>query len=206
MKNDYDRLLALAGIFQSASLVNQIARNGLSDSADMETQIYSILQTDADSIEAVYHDQTHLKTGLQTLVKQMTENNSSKIDVTRYVLQIMYLAGKLIKSPESQEKLSQGIDIAKARSETFGSTHINVLGQLADLYVETISPLGNRIMVNGEPVHLNNPDNVSRVRALLLAGVRSAWLWIQCGGKRRHMIFSRKKIYQQAQELLKTMQ
>lgn len=205
MQTDNDRLLALAGIFQSAELVNQVARNGNADSSDIETSVYSIFQTDAESVETVFHDRSHLRTGLKTLVSQMTEQESSRIDITRYVLQIMYLAGKLEKNRKSLDKLAAGIELAKNRAETFGQTHINVLSQLADLYVENISPLGNKIMVNGEPVHLNNPDNVSRVRALLLAGVRAAWLWIQCGGKRRHMIFSRRKICNQAKQLLAEM-
>ena len=203
MKTDKERLLALAGIFQSATLVDQIAKQGIADSKDIETSIYSIFQTDPESIESVFHDQSHLKTGLKSLVKQMTENDKSRIDITRYTLQLMYLAGKLTRKKDNLQKLADGIDVAKARSENFGLTHINILGQLADLYVENISQLGNRIMVNGEPVHLNNPDNVSKIRSILLAGVRAAWLWIQCGGKRRHMIFSRKKIYQQAEAMLK---
>jgi high frequency lysogenization protein len=202
MQTDNDRLLALAGIFQSAELVNQVARNGHAQSSDLETSVYSIFHTDAESVENVFHDKSHLRTGLETLVKQMTEQDSSRIDITRYVLQIMYLAGKLAKNRKALDSLAAGIELAKNRAETFGQTHINVLSQLADLYVENISPLGNKIMVNGEPVHLNNPDNVSRVRTLLLAGVRAAWLWIQCGGKRRHMIFSRRKICNQAQQML----
>ncbi|GAL11758.1 a protein of unknown function perhaps involved in purine metabolism [Vibrio astriarenae] len=44
-----------------------------------------------------------------------------------------------------------------------------------------------------------------RVRALLLSGIRSAVLWRQVGGKRRHLIFSRKKMVEQAQILLARM-
>ncbi|GAM56239.1 hypothetical protein JCM19232_5254 [Vibrio ishigakensis] len=42
----------------------------------------------------------------------------------------------------------------------------------------------------------------AKVRALLLAGIRSAVLWRQVGGKRRHLIFSRKKMVEQAEILL----
>lgn len=202
MKTDQDRLLSLAGIFQAASLVDHIARHGMADSDALETSIFSIFQTDADNIESVFHDASHLKTGLQSIVKQMTEQKTDKIDVTRYVLQLMHLAGKLSKKPDILQSLAEGIALAKTRSESFSITHTNILAQLADLYSENISNLSTRIMVNGEPLHLNNPENVHKIRALLLAGIRAAWLWLQCGGKRRHMVFSRRKIYAQAEALL----
>lgn len=205
MKTERDRLLALAAIFQAAYLVDQIAKHGMADADAVETSIFSIFQTDADSIEAVFHDRSHLRTGLQSIVRQMAENHSSKIDVTRYVLQLMQLAVKLAKKPHRLKKLSDGIKTAQSRTDLFPITHTNILAQLADLYAENISTLSSRIMVNGEPLHLNNPDNVHKIRALLLAGIRAAWLWQQCGGKRRQMIFSRTKLFTQARSELETM-
>jgi high frequency lysogenization protein len=205
MTNDQDRLLALAGIFQAACLVDQIARHGTAQSDALETSIFSIFQTDADSVEAVFHSRENLKTGLQCIVRQMTENHTARIDITRYVLQLMHLAGKLVKSTEKLKALADGINLAKARAESFPITHTNILAQLADLYSENISNLSSRIMVNGEPLHLNNPDNVHKIRALLLAGIRASWLWQQCGGRRFHMIFFRRRILLQAETLLKEM-
>ena len=202
MKTDFDRLLALAGIFQTAYLVDQIARTGMAENDAIETSIHSIFQTDAESIEKVFKDRQQLKTGLKCLVSQMMEHKAERIDITRYAIQLMHLSDKLLKKPDRIEKLANGIEIAKARLESFSETHMNILAQLADLYVDNISDLAGRIMVNGEPVHLNNPDNVHRIRALLLAGIRAAWLWHQCGGKRRHLVFSRKKIHKQAVTLL----
>jgi len=202
MNSDYDRILALAGIFQAAHLVDNIAKKGLVDADDLETSIFSIFQTEAETIEDVFHDKSHLKTGLKCILEQLTQKKSHRIDVTRYVLQLMHLANKLVKTPKNLSALSEGIELAKKRSDSFSITHTNILSQLADLYSDNISNLSSRIMVNGEPLHLNNPDNIHKVRAVLLAGVRAAWLWQQCGGKRRQMIFSRKKIYQLAENLL----
>lgn len=202
MKQAEDRLLALAGIFQAASLVDEIARQGSASSSNLETCIHSIFQTDAETIEAVFYDRYHLRHGLQAIVRQMTENHPNRVDVTRYVLQLMHLAGKLANEPQAVQALADGIELAKTRSETFGPAHANILAQLADLYSDNISRLSKRIMVNGEPLHLNNPDNVNKIRALLLSGVRAAWLWKQCGGKRRQMVFQRRKIFNQARDML----
>jgi high frequency lysogenization protein len=204
MKTDRDRVLALAAIFQSAMLVDQIAKTGMADADAIETSIYSIFQTDADNVETVFHDVSHLKTGLDCLLTQMLEQDADRIDVTRYVLQMMHLAAKLVKKNDKVSAIIEGIDLAKSRAESFSITHTNILAQLADLYVDNISNLSGKIMVNGEPLHLNNPENVHKIRALLLAGVRAAWLWHQSGGKRRHMVFSRKKIHDAAKRILET--
>ncbi|MCP4993969.1 MAG: lysogenization regulator HflD, partial [Gammaproteobacteria bacterium] len=76
----------------------------------------------------------------------------------------------------------------------FPMLHQNILGQLADIYSQTLSTMQPRIMVNGEPLHLQNSDNTNYIRSLLLAGIRSAMLWHQCGGKRLQIIMSRQKI------------
>jgi high frequency lysogenization protein len=49
---------------------------------------------------------------------------------------------------------------------------------------------------------LKSDANQHHIRALLLAGLRSALLWNQVGGKRRHFIFSRKQMLKAAQQLL----
>jgi high frequency lysogenization protein len=57
-------------------------------------------------------------------------------------------------------------------------------------------------MVNGEQQYLSNPDNVNRIRALLLAGIRAGVLWHQVGGRRWHILFNRKGLVDTASQLL----
>ncbi len=66
-----NRTLALAGMFQSADLVRQIARQGLLDQAQFEATIQSLLKIDADSVEDVYGGLSGLKAGLQVLCGQL---------------------------------------------------------------------------------------------------------------------------------------
>ena len=47
-------------------------------------------------------------------------------------------------------------------------------------------------MVSGEPHHLSDPKNANKIRALLLAGMRSAVLWRQLGGNRLQLLLARK--------------
>jgi high frequency lysogenization protein len=58
-------------------------------------------------------------------------------------------------------------------------------------------------MVNGEHNHLSNPDNANKIRAFLLAAMRSAVLWSQCGGSRWQIMFKRKVFTTEADKILK---
>jgi high frequency lysogenization protein len=96
-----------------------------------------------------------------------------------------------------------GVEEAQAQKEHFGLLHENVLANLGEVYHSTISTLQPRIMVNGEQAYLSRPDIVNKIRALLLAGIRSVILWKQCGGARWKFIFYRKKIQKELEDLLK---
>ena len=50
----YEQTLALAGIYQAASLVKQIANTGKANSAHVEPRIETLFRFDADSVEQVY--------------------------------------------------------------------------------------------------------------------------------------------------------
>jgi high frequency lysogenization protein len=81
--------------------------------------------------------------------------------------------------------------------------HPNLLAHLADIYSRTLSQLQPRIMVRGESNYLQNPDNQNRIRSLLLAGVRAAWLWRQVGGNRWKILFGRHKLLDEANRYLR---
>lgn len=98
--------------------------------------------------------------------------------------------------------IADGLDVATHQIKHFGLTHSNVLARLADIYSQTISTLTPRIMVSGENNQLQNPENANKVRALLLAGVRSAVLWRQCGGRQWQLLFQRKTLMNSARELI----
>jgi high frequency lysogenization protein len=48
-------------------------------------------------------------------------------------------------------------------------------------------------VINGEVSYLKDPEKVTCIRALLLAGIRSAVLWRQKGGRRWEIVLSRNK-------------
>jgi high frequency lysogenization protein len=79
-----------------------------------------------------------------------------------------------------------------------------VIAALDGLYQTTVSTFSFRIQVGGDPRHLQNTENAARIRALLLAGIRSALLWRQVGGKRWHMLFFRSRLKPSLRRILKS--
>ncbi len=203
MKNETDRCIALAGVFQAAGLAYRIAHSGVSDTAAMEASINSLLQVDADSVTAVFGGTSRIAYGLKTLIAQLNGGDSREVEITRYVISLLHLERKLSKDPSMLKRLSDGISSTTERLEHYPLLHANILAGMAGLYSETISTLQPRIMVQGEPLHLQNPENINRIRALLLAGIRAAMLWRQCGGGRFQILFGRRKQLRLAHALLR---
>ena len=100
------------------------------------------------------------------------------------------------------EELSAGIERAKTQAQLYGPAHESLVAELAGIYRDSVSVLGPRILVHGDRRYLDNPRNADRIRALLLAGVRSVVLWRQKGGSRLQLVLSRRAILRECQRLL----
>lgn len=199
---DQDRTLALAGIYQAASLVQQIARRGVADSDAMACSVRSLFQIDAESVVEIFGGTKGLRYGLRQLHRHLGEGNRRDNEITGYLLNLIHLQRKLSRQQERLLKIREGILQTQERLAHFSELHPNILAALADVYVNCVSSLQPRIMVSGEPVYLQNQDNVDRIRTLLLAGIRAAMLWWQIGGRRRQVLFNRSRYTEMANQLL----
>ncbi len=206
LKNISNQVVALAGIAQATYLVQQLATRGNADQQAMSASIGSVLKLDADSVGDIYGGLAGVKIGLQQLNQQLGNTKIHNPESARYSASVVFLEKKLSENPDMLEKIHVGIETAQAQAEYFGTLHENVLANLGDLYHGTISTLQPRIMVNGEPAYLSNPDTVNKIRALLLAGIRSAMLWRQCGGTRWKFLLYRRKLFEESQRLLDLLQ
>lgn len=201
--SDEDRAIALAGLFQACLLVQQVARKGLADAQALAANIHSLFQVDTEHVIDAYGGLDDLMPGLRLAYRQLSGTEPRDNELTRYLLSLVQLERKLMGHAERLDNIGRGIQSAVARLPHFPQTHSNILASLADIYAENISTLKPRVMVSGEPVYLQNPDNVNRIRALLLSGIRSAMLWRQIGGRRRHLLLGRERIVNALQRLLK---
>ncbi|WED22748.1 high frequency lysogenization protein HflD [Vibrio sp. JC009] len=197
----YDRTIAFAGICQAVTLVQQVAKDGYCDSAAFETSIKAILNINPTSTLDVFGHESDLKIGLETLVKGI-DSTPAGSEVTRYIISLMALERKLSEKPDTMGQLGDRLQMIARQADHFELMEDQMIANIASVYLDVISPAGPRIQVTGTPSVLQQTNNQQKVRALLLSGIRSTVLWRQVGGKRRHMVFGRKKMVEQAQILL----
>ncbi|MFZ7343824.1 high frequency lysogenization protein HflD [Avibacterium volantium] len=203
MADYYDITLALAGVCQAAALVKQFAHHGSADNSAFNASLQSLLQTSPENTLAVYGgNAANLKLGLQTLMEQL---NGRDAELTRYWVSLLALEGKLSKSPKAKAELAQRIAYLPSQLNFYDLLDEQMISNLANIYVDVISPLGSRIQVLGAPDYLQQQGIQHRIRASLLTGIRSAVLWRQVGGKKYQFLFSRGKIATTAQQIYSTL-
>ncbi|MBP7711308.1 MAG: high frequency lysogenization protein HflD [Gammaproteobacteria bacterium] len=200
---DRERAAALAGVFQAARLVTRVARHGDAPTGALEASLASVLQLDAESVEAVFGSAAGIAEGLTTMLQQLSPGTGARnLEVTRYVIGILHLERKLSRRQDLLQRIREGLETLLAGPGTPAPGAAETVERLAQIYLATVATLGPRIMVHGEPTLLARPENASRIRALLLAGVRAAVLWRQCGGSRLGLLLGRQRILRAARELL----
>ncbi len=198
-----DQTLAFAGILQALQLVQHSAHGRPCDLAAMQASLGSILVIDSDSVEAVYGGVEKLRAGLLLLKTQLVgKQGRPDPELARYLVTLLHLERKLSKRSDLLDRLRAGIERARSQTAHFDVVHDNVVAALADLYTQTVSTLQPRIMVGGQPQRLTDTTVANRIRALLLAAMRSAVLWRQCGGTRLGLLTRRGKMMREAQLLL----
>ena len=204
--NKQEQTLALAGVMQSARLVQQLARDGKISGAAMETSLETLFKIDSRNVIDVYGSVAGITTGLRTLHKQMSGDTSQQdLEITRYVISLLHLERKLSRNPTMLKKIADELQRIQGQMNYFSLMHENVLASMGALYQETISTMMPRILVQGEPSYLSQPANAAKIRALLLAGIRSAVLWRQIGGNRWQLLFGRGAYFKTSKDLLATM-
>jgi len=201
-----DRCLALAGIFQAVEAVHEVAQSGTVPPERIRPLLDSLFVIDADSTAEVYGGVSGLQPGLRAVAARLSGNTGREgLAVTRHVITLIHLAGKLQRRPDLVDTLREGLEAARAQLAYFGDvTHDTVLAALAALYQKTVSTLSPRIMVQGDPAILARPEHQNLIRALLLAGIRSAILWHQSGGRRWQLLLRRRAFQEAADSLLAT--
>ncbi|MFC4699682.1 high frequency lysogenization protein HflD [Glaciecola siphonariae] len=204
--NIQEKLLALAGVCQTAGLVQAIARKGEANASAMEASISSILVTSPESTQQVYGALNNLQLGFKTLLEQLDNASKSKdAELTRYIASILSLERKLNANSAALNELAQRVSHVQRQAAHLGFESNQIISSLASIYSDVVSPLAPKIQIAGNPEHLSVENNQKKVRALLLAGIRSAVLWRQLGGKRRQILFSRGKLVHGAKQAIRMM-
>ncbi|MCP4488678.1 MAG: high frequency lysogenization protein HflD [Gammaproteobacteria bacterium] len=195
--------LALAGMFQSAALIEQIAVKGEINQAALDCSVDSLFAFEAESTVEVFGNLSGLTRGLQSLEKHLGGNNkNSSKHLAFYIMSMLKISSLLLRDKSLAAKLQNGLQQIQQQTTDFEMRRSSLLNKIDGLYQSTISNLQPRIIVRGEQSHLRNGDNAAKIRTLLLAGIRSGVLWHQLGGSKWKLVFSRKKYIESAKNLL----
>lgn len=199
----HDQTLALASMFQSATLINQLANGESINQAAFDCSLDSLFTLNAQSTEEIYGHGEGLIQGLKILTDYMGgEKRGRNRLIAYYVLSMIKLQGRLIKEKTMIDRIQKGFEDIEQQIDDFDMSQSARVFKIDGLYQNTISQIKPRIIVQGEQANLTSSDTTSRVRSLLFAGIRAAVLWQQRGGSRLRLIFARRKYVQQAEQLL----
>ena len=206
MKRIDEQVLALAGVVQVARLVDQISRTGSYPDEFLAPSINSLFKFDAESTAEIYGGISGVKLGLHNLAALLASTNEPESrDILRYVFGVLHLEKRFSAHPDMPAVVRSRLEHTQFRSEYF-STHVQeVCHSLSGVYQDTISTFKYRIKVTGSMQQLQNPNNADVIRALLLAGIRSAGLWRQLGGRRWRLVTQRRRLLQVTHDLSRTL-
>lgn len=173
-----DQALALAGVAQFALYAHELGADGRDDPQRINAARHAIFCTDPDSVMDVYGDLSSVGDGIAFLKNQLggQKPDQKAALVARYIGQLLRLSGNLMKDHAALERIRGAIDRARLADSAA------VPEILDDAYRSNISPIKPRIMLHGHPTYLGNDAIQARARTQLMAAVRCAILWRQCGG------------------------
>lgn len=198
-----DQTIALAGVYQAAAFAHELAQSGAVSRRDcFAGSIESLFVVNPDSTMAVFnHDINRVSLGLRTLIKSFNKDKAY-LNIIKYVLTLLNLQSKFMTNDAMVKQVQHGIQQA-AHLGSFEEHEKAMIEILAATYSKTISQLQPRVIIAGQPYHLKNNLVTEQIRAVLLAGIRSAVLWKQVGGSHLQLLFKRKAYLQEAEALLK---
>jgi high frequency lysogenization protein len=203
MQDKFDNItIALAGMLQAVALVRELTQTGKNDPVAFAASISSIFRLNAPTAEDVFGGVGGVKTGLEKILHAFDSTQMTDRLQNRYLLSLIHLQKKLSRSPKTMAALIKRLQQTQKQVDYFSVTHSVVIANLADIYLNTISTFRFRIVILGTHRVLQVKENMEKVRALLLAGVRAAVLWKQMGGSRLQILFLRAKIKASAEKLL----
>lgn len=198
-----NQTLALAGIFQSAALIEQLAYKGELNQAAYDCSFDSLFTFDAPTAIDVFGDLAGLSRGLRAAALYLGgENRQSAKNVIYYVLSMLKISLRLKRDQNMANAIQTGLQTIATQTSDFELSRSTVVSKIDGLYQDTVSTINPRVMVRGEQNHLRNPDNAGKIRVLLLAGIRAAVLWHQLGGSKWKLMISRKKYVRSANQIL----
>ena len=188
-----EQITALGGVFQAAALVDKLAHSGQVSDAALAYMLKTLLVRNPETTLDVYGgDDLGLRDGYKLLLAVLErETNNLPRESLRYVVSMLSLERQFSRRDDLLEIAALRIPKIEQQVEWYGISSDTIASSFGSLYQDTISTFKQRIQVHGDMRFLQQEATAAKVRALLFAGIRSARLWRQLGGRRWHLLTKR---------------
>lgn len=185
-----DQALALAGVAQFALYAHELAADGRDLPARTEAAHQAIFCTDPNDVMDVFGTLSNVGDGIAYLRGQLAGHKPDQKGalLARYIGQILRLSGVLLNNSDALKRIRGAIDRARLADDS------EIPAIFDQAYRDCISPLKPRIMLHGHESYLGNEVIQAKARTQLLAALRCAILWRQCGGGFINLFFRRKAL------------
>ena len=198
-----EKVLCLAALLQQCKLVDQLATAGSANTEELDTCLQQLFIFDHEHVSEAFGGVANLVPGLQLLLDLLDQRaEGANRNVLNYTIGLLHLERKVSKNSAMLKTIRSRLEHASFKINHFDSNDSNIAISLAGIYQDTLSTLKYRIQVNGNMQHLHDDFTANRIRALLLAGMRSARFWRMVGGSRLDFVFKRSAYADTAKALL----
>jgi high frequency lysogenization protein len=220
-----NRALALAAVYQATQLTHMTAMTtGQQNMTESGNFYLEKLITASLNIRPTTNHSQHtldffsqlpdIALGLKTLESCITQPfssapssrlpkmNTAKLPMT-YAMALLQLEKKVYSNPKFVEIIEKSQQKILKQLSFFDNNylHPSIIANLAQTYVETAGQINPRIMVRGNADAFKDSAHTNRIRASLFTGLQMAHLWRQLGGSSWNMIFSKRKLLKDIQDL-----
>lgn len=198
------QLVALGGVFQAAHLVHRLAHSGQIHDAALASMLGSLLvRNPQNTLDVFGGDDYGLLDGYRTLQASLRRDSQNlPRECLRYAMSMLTLERQFSRNNKMLSLTGQRLEQIERQLEHVSLTSPAAISAFAAIYQDTISTFNMRIQVHGDMRFLQQEVTASKIRALLLAGIRSARLWRQLGGSRWHFLLKRNAMLAQLQQRL----
>ena len=190
ISNDY--ITSLIAMLQSVYLVDRIATTDYDATNESNFLIQSIYKKNTFDADKIYSQKSSLVDGCKLLKDILRgKNDISVLTMQKYALNIILIQKNINKISDLKNMIGKKID--NYHDNSMMATNLNdQIAYSEEIYKEYVGIIRPRVVISGKKEYLNK--NSSLIRALLLSGIRAAFLWDYYGGSKWHLMFRRKEI------------
>ena len=187
-----DYVIALSALVQSAYIVNRLATSEHVANEDSKILLKSIYKTDTFDSISIYENKRNIVEGLNILKDILIgKNDIFLINIQKYALSMMLIQKNISKISDLQDLIRKKIDNYEENS-MMATNFDDLIKYSENIYKEYIAIIRPKVVISGKKEYLEK--NSSLIRALLLSGIRAAFLWHYHGGSKWQLMFRRSEI------------